>query len=173
MSRELMVVRHAKSSWSSGAVTDYERPLNARGKRDAPRMGRWMQRQLLVPDYVISSPARRAQQTTRRICRELAYPLDLVHWQPRVYHADLEQLLESLAFGPVDESRVLLVGHNPGLEELLHFLLGHNLPPAPGGKLLPTAALVHLALDTDWQQLGRNSCRLIQAVRPKELPADL
>ena len=71
MSRELLILRHAKSAWDTPAETDFDRPLNGRGKRDAPRIGAWLMAQALLPDHVIASPARRARQTTRRVCKEL------------------------------------------------------------------------------------------------------
>ncbi len=170
MPRELLILRHAKSAWDTPAASDFDRPLNGRGKRDAPRMGAWLLAQELVPDHVIASPARRARQTARRVCKALGRDPDGVAWQPRLYLADVPTLLEALAGCPADASRVLLVGHNPGLEELLEYLGGTRLEPPPGGKRLPTATVARLALPDDWTHLAAGQGELLAWVRPRDLP---
>jgi phosphohistidine phosphatase len=170
MHRELLILRHAKSAWDTPAATDYDRPLNGRGKRDAPRMGAWLHAQGLVPDHVVASPARRARQTARRACKALGLDPEQVDWQTRLYLADLSTLLAVLADCPGDARRVLLVGHNPGLEELLVYLGGHDLPPPPGGKRLPTATVARLDLPEDWADLAAGSGELRAWVRPRDLP---
>lgn len=167
--RELLILRHAKSAWDSPAATDFERPLNGRGKRDAPRIGTWLLAQGLQPDHVVASPARRARQTVRRVCRALGRDPASVDWQPRIYLASLPTLLTVLADCPVAARRVLLVGHNPGLEELLEYLGGPGLPPAADGKRLPTATLARVALPNDWAALGPGSGRLLAWLQPRDL----
>lgn len=169
--RQLWLLRHAKSAWNTDAPTDFDRPLNDRGKRDAPRMGRWMARQGLVPDQVLASPARRAKQTVKRVYRELGVPIEQVVWDQRIYEADVPTLLEVLAEIPDPVRRVLLVGHNPGLSDLLEWMAG----PAPeaGVKLLPTAALARLELACGWRDLASGKARLIEIVRPKSLPPEI
>jgi phosphohistidine phosphatase len=171
MARELIIMRHAKSDWHSNEPTDFGRPLNDRGKRDAPRMGEWMREQGIYPDYVISSPAKRAKQTCKRVCKALNFDVDHIHWQQRVYLADVEQLLQALAFGPVEEQRVLLVGHNPGLTDLIYYLLGDNAPSEPDGRLLPTATVVQIQISGSWQEPKPGRSKLLQLVRPRELAA--
>lgn len=168
MSRELLILRHAKSDWGSGATTDFERPLNKRGKHDAPRLGRWLHQQGLIPDRVISSPARRAKQTVQRVCHELGIDPETIVWEPRIYEAELAALLGALATHAGEARRVLLVGHNPGLDHLLR----HLVPDAPvneDGKLLTTAALARVELPDDWQNLSQGSGVLRQMVRPRDL----
>jgi phosphohistidine phosphatase len=168
MSRRLLVLRHAKSDWNTDAASDFERPLAKRGKRDAPRMGTWMHRQGLVPAYVVSSPAKRAKQTVERLCEELALDGSRVHWDQEVYGGGIASLLGVLEACPAEADPVLLVGHNPGLEDLVTFLDAAIEPP-PDGKLLPTAALAELEMPDDWSELTRGSARLIRVTRPKEI----
>ena len=171
-SRELLILRHAKSAWDTPAATDFDRPLNGRGKRDAPRMGTWLHDQGLAPDHVVASPARRARQTARRVCKAIGFDPDGIDWQPRIYLAGVPTLLDVLADCPEGARRVLLVGHNPGLEELLEYLGGAALEPPPGGNRLPTATVARLKLPDDWGRLGSGSGRLLAWVRPRDLAAE-
>ena len=170
--RELLILRHAKSAWDTPAASDFDRPLNGRGKRDAPRIGHWMADQGLVPDHVVASPARRARATARRVCRELGLDPDAIDWQQRAYLANLPTLLGLLAECPAAAGRVLLVGHNPGLEELLEYLAGDDLGEPPGGKRLPTATVARLALPADWDRLEAGCGRLLSWTRPRDLPVE-
>ncbi len=122
MKRELLVLRHAKSAWDTGARTDFERPLSGRGRRDAPRMGRFLAERGLVPDHVVSSPAERARQTVLAVCAELGLGEDAVRWDERIYHASTGALMDVLAESPAGAHRVLIAGHNPGLEMLVQTL---------------------------------------------------
>ena len=115
MTHELLVLRHAKSAWDTGARTDFERPLSKRGLRDAPRMGRFLADEGLVPDHVVSSPAERARQTVIAVCAELGFDDGAIRWDERVYHATTGALMDVLAESPPGARRVLIAGHNPGL----------------------------------------------------------
>jgi phosphohistidine phosphatase len=172
MPRHLLLLRHAKSEWDTGEIEDFERPLAKRGKKDATRMGRWMHREGLLPDYVISSPAVRAQETGYRVCKELGIPKKHIHFDPRIYEADITTLLTVLADCPEKRNNVMLVGHNPGLEQLLAWLWGENTALPEDGKLLPTATLARLRMPRDWTQLERGCGRGILLTRPRSLPAE-
>jgi phosphohistidine phosphatase len=169
MSRQLLILRHAKSSWDSDAPTDFERPLSKRGQHDAPRMGAWLRQQGCIPDYVVSSPAKRAKQTVRRVCEALAIETDQTHWEPRIYEASPGTLLHVLADCPDKAETVLLVGHNPGLESLVEYLCGDRTPAPTDGKLLPTATVARLAMPDDWGQLETGCAHLISITRPRSL----
>ncbi|MCP3867604.1 MAG: histidine phosphatase family protein [Gammaproteobacteria bacterium] len=169
MSRILMIVRHAKSSWDSGAPTDFERPLGPRGERDAPRMGEWMKAQKLKPDYVVSSPAARAVQTTMGVCGPLGVKKKRFHWDERIYGSDVESLLEVLSEVPGKYDRVMLVGHNPGLEELVAFLWGEGTQIPSDGKLMPTATLAQVELPKSWKKLREGSARQVTVTRPRDI----
>lgn len=168
---ELLLLRHAKSDWAQDC-DDFDRPLNKRGRRDAPRMGAWLAAHGLMPDRVLSSPARRARQTTEAVCEALQIPAGRIVWDRRLYMAPLPLLLGILMDIPADTRRLLLVGHNPGLEDLLVHLAREPLPPSPDAKLLPTAGLAHLRLDRGWQAAPQGTAELLRRMRPRDLPAD-
>lgn len=169
MARELFLLRHAKAGLSHAAEGDFDRPLTDRGKQEAPKVGRWLRRRGLVPDLVVSSPARRARQTARRVCEEVGFDTGSVLWEPRIYGAEPDTLLEVLGALPAGARRVLLVGHNPGLEVLLAYLGGETTRVPADGRILPTATLAGLELPEDWSRLGYGSGALRSLTRPDEM----
>ena len=171
MSRSLYILRHGKSSWDSGAASDFERPLSKRGKHDAPRMGAWMAARGHVPDHVVTSPARRARKTAEKVGKAMGLLIPPA-LDPRIYAAQREDLLRVLAECPPAADRVLLVGHNPGLEDLLAYLWGDATVVPADGKLLPTATVAGLDLPADWSRLEHGCGAIRFLVRPKELPSD-
>lgn len=168
MTRQLYLMRHGKSAWDTDAATDFERPLAARGRRDAKKMAKWLRKSEALPARVVSSPALRARQTAERLCDVLHLGPDAVAFDERLYEADLSALREVLADCPPETGAVLLVGHNPGLDELLCQLCP-GVPWRADGKLLTTAALARLELPDDWRSLGPGCARLLSLDRPKEL----
>ena len=169
MARELLILRHGKSDWNTDA-DDFDRPLNNRGKRGAQRMGVWLWQQGLRPDLIISSPAERAITTAHKCCKSMGMMASDVVEDDRVYAASLDELLEVLKDAPAGAGRTMLVGHNPGLEDLLEFLIDDDIPLADDVKRLPTATLAHLAMPDDWQALASACATLGSIVRPGELP---
>lgn len=169
MPRELLILRHAKSDWGSGPASDFERPLSRRGKSDAPRVGAWLYREGLVPDHVVSSPAERARQTAVKVCKGMELSKKRILWEPSIYEADLSALLAVLRGCPSDARTVLLVGHNPGLETLLRYLVGDDLELAQDGKLLPTASLARVEMPDDWSELEGGCAQMVSITRPKGL----
>ena len=169
MSRELLILRHAKSDWDTGARTDFERPLAKRGRKAAPRVGRWLNDQGLVPDYVVSSPAERAKQTVILVCEQMGIPAEEIHWDPRIYHSSSGELLSVLNESPPEAKRVLIAGHNPGLEILLQNLVIEDIPPQPDYKLMPTAAVAHLEILSPWHDLEGGMARLLSLTRARSL----
>lgn len=160
--KTLLLLRHAKSSWKEPGLSDFERPLNERGRRAAPLMGRFLRRQKLRPDLVLCSPAERARQTAA-LAVEAAGLSSKLRFDERIYEASAERLVEVVS--QVEESceQVLLVGHNPGMEELIALLTG-------GREAMPTAALARVALDVEkWDKTRARCGRLEWVVRPKEL----
>lgn len=172
MPRQLLLLRHAKSDWKANVDSDYERPLSKRGIKDAPRMGRWLAQQALYPDLVVSSGATRARRTARAVCATLAIPKDKIRWDERIYEATTGTLLAVLADCPPAAGRVLLVGHNPGLEQLLIYLCGSGARVEPGAKLLPTTALAVIDTEREWSELNPDCGQLVQLVRVRELPEE-
>jgi phosphohistidine phosphatase len=169
MPRELLLLRHGKSDWKADA-DDFHRPLKDRGKRGAQRIGVWLLQQALIPDLVIASPAERALVTAEKCCKVMGIPASRIQPDDRVYLADPERLMEVLADCPAEARRVLLVGHNPGLEMLLEHLADQPPSIPPDGKLLPTATLARLQVSGSWQSLDRGQARLTQVLRASSLP---
>jgi phosphohistidine phosphatase len=166
--KTLLLMRHAKSSWDDPDLADHDRPLNKRGKREAPRMGRWLARQDFVPELIVSSTAERARATAEKLAQACEYRGEITHSEG-LYHASPASWYEVLRGLPETATRVLCVGHNPELEEVLHALSG-------GRSRMPTAAIAHLELPVDrWCGLTPQLRATLHAVwRPKEidLPED-
>jgi phosphohistidine phosphatase len=164
--KELLLLRHAKSSWKAQELDDHDRPLSKRGKQDADRMGRLLRGAGVVPDRVISSTALRARTTAAAVAEAGAFPRG-PELSPKLYLSEVEGHLELLR--ELDDAcpSVLLVGHNPALEELLRTLTGAE-------AALPTGALACVQLPVDrWSELqsGVRGC-LRDLWRPKRLPQD-
>ena len=169
MARELLILRHGKSDWAAG-TGDFARPLKNRGKRAAQRVGVWLWQQDLRPDVVISSPALRAITTAEKCVKAMGMNARDIIQDSRIYEAWLDELLMVLANVPRDAGRVMIVGHNPGLEDLLSYLSNDGLPMPDDGKLLPTAALAHLDMPEDWHDLQQGCAEVRNYIRPRNLP---
>lgn len=141
MKRTLILVRHAKSSWDAIDLSDTERPLADRGKRDAPMMGKRLAKQPVKPDLILSSPARRAFATAEIIANELGYKAKDIVVDDRLYATDAGTLLAVIG-GLKDKLKcVMLFGHNPEFSELAHRLSGEI-------TLLPTCAVAQFMFET-------------------------
>ncbi|MDD2660882.1 MAG: histidine phosphatase family protein [Methylococcales bacterium] len=169
MSRELCLLRHGKSDRDDLAMDDFDRPLKKRGKLAAQRIGGWLKQENLVPGCLISSPAKRALSTAKIVHKAIDEEALLVKQDKRLYQEGFERLKAVLAECPSDAGRVLLVGHNPELEDLLIYLAGApNLPDID--KLLPTAALARLQMPDDWSHLDAGCAKLLSITCPEHLP---
>lgn len=147
--KQLILIRHAKSSWKDTSLPDALRPLHKRGRQDAPLMGERLARRGIEPDAFLCSPATRALATAEIIALQIAYPQDEIHVDDRLYGAGLFDLLDMLS--ELDDSldSVVLLGHNPGMSELVDFFSPHLI-----GNL-PTCGIVHLGFDVEsWSQVG-------------------
>ena len=165
----LYLMRHAKSDWHSSARSDFERPLNQRGAKDAVRMGQWFQQQNIVPGLILSSPAERAKQTALAVVDELEMNPEQIQFNKDLYLADRPTLLKILHSVPDATDSVLLVAHNPGLDDLVEWLAPEPPPLSESGKLMTTAAIAMFAVSKPWAKLHRNMASLRQLLRPKEL----
>jgi len=161
--KTLLILRHAKSSWKDEERPDHDRPLNKRGKRDAPRIGKLLAELQLVPQLIISSTAKRARKTASKVAKKCAYE-GVIELTGELYLAPPSQYLEVLRAIPDHIDRAMVVGHNPGAAELLIQLTGTE-------SHLPTAALAQVELDIDtWRRLDDDiRGRLIDLWRPREL----
>lgn len=161
--KTLLVLRHAKSSWKNATLADYERPLNGRGKRDALRMGELIRKEEIVPDLIISSSAVRALATAEAVALESGYDAE-IQTTRQLYHGWPDDYVEVIRKVPDGYERIMVVGHNPGMESLVEELTGEWIR-------MPTAALAQIALAVDhWSELNLESTeRLVDDWRPKEL----
>lgn len=164
--RTLVLLRHAKSDWPPG-VPDLERPLNRRGRRDAPQVGRVLAEQAPL-DLVVVSPARRTMDTVEAVLSKLPIGLE-PKVDPRVYAADVPELLTVLSAVPPAAERVLLVGHNPGIEMLAAYLSGNTDAPEFQALLTkyPTAGLAEIVLPGGWGELDAGCGELISFDVPR------
>jgi phosphohistidine phosphatase len=121
--KTLYVVRHAKSSWDDSSLADFDRPLNERGKADAPRMGKRLKEKEIAPDFLLSSPAKRAHSTAKRIAEALNFPKDNIKTDRKLYHADADEILDVVRGIPDKHNSVFIFGHNPGLTDFVNTMI--------------------------------------------------
>ena len=160
--KTLLLLRHAKSSRDDPALRDFERPLNDRGKADAKRMGSFLGRQNIAVDFVVSSPAKRARRTTE-IFLSAAKIANKATFDERIYEAAPPQLLRVVSEIEAAHNVALLIGHNPGFEELLEYFTGRFVR-------VPTAALACIDLNVDdWRNIRPQAGELRWLQTPKEL----
>jgi phosphohistidine phosphatase len=159
----LTLVRHAKSSWNDPGLDDFMRPLNDRGRRDAPEMGRRLRQGGVQPALIVSSPAKRAIKTARIIAGELdIHEADIVE-NPGIYEATAAELLELVQGLPDITRDVMLVGHNPGLADLALFFLRSGIDD------IPTCGVVRLAFDAQhWRDISMQRASLLLFDYPKK-----
>ena len=164
----LTLIRHAKSSWKEPGMEDFARPLNRRGKRDAVRMGQRLAASGFRPDVLISSPAKRARGTTRRLAKEIGYPKSQIVLEEGIYHAASERLLAIVRALDDTHAHAALVGHNPGFSELSSLLCREfNDEMPPGGVVRLQLAV------SSWQEVSRQCGALLDFDYPKrELDRD-
>ena len=161
--KTVLILRHAKSSWKHSGLDDHDRPLNKRGLADAPRMGQLIAKAGLVPELICSSSAVRALTTARLVAEGCGYDGELRVLR-ELYLAAPETYVDLLAALPDELERVMVVGHNPGMEDLVETLTGAE-------EGFPTAALAHVRLTAErWDDLpGFPRGKLIDLWRPREL----
>jgi len=164
--QNLIIMRHAKSDWSSPEGADFDRPLARRGRKDAPHMGAWLRKKGLIPDKVVSSPARRARETAGLVAAELKYDEQRIVWEDRIYDATVEDLLAVIEDAAIGVSCLMLIGHNPGLDDLLEHL-SRDRPEYQDGKLLTTASVAVLNYGEGPILTGAGTARLDLLLRSR------
>jgi len=152
----LSIVRHAKSSWKDTSLADRKRPLNKRGKHDAPIMGKRILDHGIRPSLIVTSPATRARTTAKIIAGELNYPKEFLQREDHLYHASLDEILDVIVAQDDSFNSLMVVGHNPGLTDLVNFL-------QPGlTNNLPTAGVVSVQIDQEnWNLFERPQTQLL------------
>jgi phosphohistidine phosphatase len=164
--KTLFLLRHAKAENGSTGSPDFDRALNDRGRKEAQAVGAFIRKQNLVLDLILSSTAKRARETTELILASANLSVD-VGYDQRIYEAGPLRLLEVLSEIEEDHSSVLLVGHNPGMEELLQLLTGRL-------EHMATGTLAKIDLKADWlNQTLETKGNLDWIVKPKELAESL
>ena len=160
--KQLTIIRHAKSSWSDPTQTDFKRPLNRRGLRDAPRMAEVMAaRWPAPPDLIVGSPAQRAVTTAGIFAETLGYPVDSIVAEPTIYEASSSTLIQLVENLPDSADHVVLFGHNPGFHEL-----GRRLS-ADLVDHFPTCCVLDLVFDIEhWNQTQQNSGEVLAHLYP-------
>jgi phosphohistidine phosphatase len=170
--KRLGLFRHAKSDWQDPRARDFDRPLNGRGRKGAALMGRHIRDSGFRWDRIIASPAIRCAETIELACQAAGQPV-AVNWDRRIYLASSATLLDLLREQDGDPDAVLMVGHNPGLEDLIF-----DLVPDDGTSPLrdvvevkfPTASYAVLECDIEqWSALAERAARLVHLVRPRDL----
>lgn len=167
--KTLYVLRHAKSDWSDGSLKDFDRPLNDRGRKAATMIGKELRKRKIKPDLVLASPAVRASQTLKRV--EDAYGASFeVTKDERIYMAEPVALIDLVRHAPDDARRLMIVGHNPGLQQLvLSLARSGELRDEVAGKF-PTGAIAQISFDTQsWRDVAPGEGLLESLLRPRDL----
>jgi phosphohistidine phosphatase len=162
--KTLYVIRHAKSSWENAELPDFDRPLNARGKRDAERMGKRLQEKDIHPSLLLSSPARRAYSTAKRIAALLDYAKEKIKTDQSLYHADDDEILTVVRKIKDKHNHVLLFGHNPGLTDFVNSLMAESQEI----ENIPTCAVAAFSLPQEsWKEVEWGTGKLLFFDYPK------
>jgi phosphohistidine phosphatase len=160
--KTLTLVRHAKSSWKDTSLADRDRPLNKRGNRDAPEMGRRIAAAGIRPSLIVSSPAVRAWTTAKVIAKELGYPREFLQRDDALYLASVDEILDVIAAQDTGFNSLMLVGHNPGFTDFANYLV-------PGiTNNVPTAGVISVELDSEeWSLYDKPAVELLLYDFPK------
>ena len=162
--RTITLIRHAKSSWSDPSLTDFDRPLNKRGRRDAPRIAAAMSKQAISFDKVLCSTAQRARQTLALFKQHLDINEAIIEYHQELYGGSVDRLLSCIAEQPESVRHIALLGHNPGMEDL-----AKRLSKVASGPM-PTCCVVQLSLEcTTWSNLPPHCGSIALQLKPKEL----
>lgn len=160
--KELLLLRHAKSSWDDTSLADFDRPLNERGKKAAPLMGKILREKKLKPELILCSPSKRTRQTIKLFLEAAKLEID-VTFEDGIYEASVTKLIKLLQSQKSKTQSILMVGHNPGMAGLLTELTGEI-------EHFPTAALAKIDLKIEnWSDITRGAGELAWILRPKEL----
>ena len=155
-------MRHAKSSWTSGADTDHQRPLNKRGRRDAPRIGAHLQDLGWLPELVIASDSERTRETWQRVKAQFPHSVD-ERFSHAFYHGGLSAIRSECRMLTEDISTLLVLGHNPGWEDAVSGLCGEWIQMTTANAALLKSNADH------WAEAIEATSELVEVLRPKEL----
>ncbi len=163
----ILLLRHAKSSWSDPGLDDFDRPLAGRGLKDAPRMGKYLKKAGYRPDYIVSSPAQRALQTTQLCTEAMKRDESIIKWEEDLYFKSAGKYVEAIQNTPEKAEKMMLVGHNPLMESTATILSGGRESTA---FRIPTAGLVCLeSYAVRWEDIKPGTCQVKWMMIPKVL----
>lgn len=159
--KKLYIIRHAKSSWKDETLNDFERPLSKRGKANAPMMGERLKKNGVMPDVIISSPAKRAKTTAEMIAKEIGYKKKVL-FDENIYESSVDKLRKILMALDDKNKAVFLVGHNPSLNDLAHYYVDF-------GANIPTCGVVEIAFASKkWAEIEPKNAKLLSFDYPKK-----
>lgn len=165
----ILLLRHAKSSWENPSLSDFDRPLAGRGLKDAPRMGKYLKKIGYRPEYVVSSPAQRAQQTAQLSVEAMKKDESIIKWDEGLYFESALKYIQAVQETPSEVETMMLVGHNPLIESATTTLSGGR---EGTGVRIPTAGLVCLeSYAARWQDIKPGTCHIKWMMIPKVLKA--
>ena len=160
----LVMIRHAKSSWANPLQSDFERPLNERGKKEAPLIGEKLKSLNLVPDLIISSSAKRTKQTAKRIAKEVDYAVDEIKWEEKLYHCIPSVFVELIQQLDSKVKTVFIVAHNPGITDFVN-----DLSPQFSIENMPTGGVVGAHITTtEWSEFPTAKKKVFLFEYPKK-----
>ena len=160
--KTLFLIRHAKSSWKDVTIDDHDRPLNKRGKENAPMMGDRLKKRQIMPDLIFSSTALRAKATANCIGKKINFPIIKITFLRELYHASPNRLFDSISQAPDQAGSIMFFGHNPGLTELA--VNQWNIPILN----LPTCGILEIQFKSDsWKLVGKERISLTTFDYPK------
>ena len=159
----LWLIRHAKSSWEAPYLKDYDRPLNKRGKRDAPFMGKELKKNAFSPELVISSPSKRTTLTAEKIFNELDFGFEKIQWEPKLYGAGTWECINIINSLEQDINTVCIIGHNPTLTDLSNYLTDNYIDN------IPTCGIVKISFEViNWAMVSKSLGSLVSFDYPKK-----
>lgn len=162
--KTLYIIRHAKSSWSDISLRDFDRPLNSRGKKDAPEMGKRLKSRGIMPDLIISSSANRAITTAKTIAREICYPEEKIIATKKLYLAGIESTLETIHKTKEDVDSLVIVGHNPGWTDFSNYIKDDEFI-----ENIPTCGIVAVNFEgNSWNKIERKKGKQLFFDYPKK-----
>ena len=148
--KRLIVIRHAKSSWDDPSEDDFDRPLNKRGERDAPNMGKRLKEKDFAFDLFLSSPAKRALTTCKRIAEAVNYPKERIKTDRSLYHADEDEILQVVQSIADSANVAVIFGHNPGLTDFVNRLMNEHIMNVPTCGMVSCQLQVTSWKETNW-----------------------
>lgn len=164
--KTLYIVRHAKSSWDHPKLGDIDRPLNNRGKKNAPEMGRRLAKRQIKPGMIMASPAKRARATAKMIAPELGIPSAAVQYNDLLYHGSISDILQAIRNTDDSMEDLMIFGHNPGFTTLANFLTGADIDN------IPTCGIVAINFPIEyWNEVEKVKGTLLFFDYPKKTQA--